>query len=125
MPEEKNEGRPGMPCGLPKSGNACMNRTTACCLKCGWNPDEQVRRRALPLVKGEDGSTTRISARNHRQSAGEPYFIRLMPQALRHEAAAEGKVPGFAPGARQIPQARAPGKRVRRAQKRHPTRGIA
>lgn len=32
-----------------------MNRTTACCLKCGWNPDEQVRRRALPLVKGEDG----------------------------------------------------------------------
>nr|DAJ44312.1 MAG TPA: hypothetical protein [Caudoviricetes sp.] len=32
---------------------------------------------------------------------------------------------GFAPGARQIPQARAPGKRVRRAQKRHPTRGIA
>lgn len=33
----------------------CMNRTTACCLKCGWNPDEQVRRRALPLVKGADG----------------------------------------------------------------------
>ena len=32
-----------------------MNRTTACCLKCGWNPDEQVRRRALPLVKGADG----------------------------------------------------------------------
>ena len=55
MPEEKNEGRPGMPCGLPKSGNACMNRTTACCLKCGWNPDEQVRRWALPLVKGADG----------------------------------------------------------------------
>lgn len=40
MPEEKNECRTGMPCGLPKSGNACMNRTTACCLKCGWNPDE-------------------------------------------------------------------------------------
>nr|DAO00198.1 MAG TPA: hypothetical protein [Caudoviricetes sp.]DAU36890.1 MAG TPA: hypothetical protein [Caudoviricetes sp.] len=47
-----------------------------------------------------------------------------MPQALRHETAAEGN-PGFAPGARKIPQARAPGKRVRRAQKRHPTRGIA
>lgn len=30
MPEEKNECRTGMPCGLPKSGNACMNRTTAC-----------------------------------------------------------------------------------------------
>jgi hypothetical protein len=44
-----------MPCGLPKSGNACMNRTTACCLKCGWNPEEQVRRRALPLKKSEDG----------------------------------------------------------------------
>ena len=55
MPEEKNEGSPGMPCGLPKSGNVCMNRTTACCLKCGWNPDEQVRRRALPRVKGADG----------------------------------------------------------------------
>ena len=59
MPEEKNEGSPGMPCGLPKSGNVCMNRTTACCLKCGWNPDEQVRRRALPLVKGADGSAMR------------------------------------------------------------------
>lgn len=45
MPEEKNEGRPGMPCGLPKSGNACMNRTTACC--------------------------TRISAPRNRQSAGD------------------------------------------------------
>ena len=55
MPEEKNECRTGMPCGLPKSGNACMNRTTACCLKCGWNPEEQARRRALPLVKGADG----------------------------------------------------------------------
>lgn len=44
-----------MPCGLPKSGNACMNRTTACCLKCGWNPEERGRRRALPLVKGADG----------------------------------------------------------------------
>ena len=55
MPEEKNECRTGMPCGLPKSGNACMNSTTACCLKCGWNPEEQVRRRALPLVRGEDG----------------------------------------------------------------------
>ena len=55
MPEEKNECRTGMPCGLPKSGNACMNRTTACCLKCGWNPDEQVRRRALPLVGNVGG----------------------------------------------------------------------
>lgn len=53
MPEEKNECRTGMPCGLPKSGNACMNRTTACCLKCVWNPDEQVRRRALPLKKAD------------------------------------------------------------------------
>ena len=32
-----------------------LHEPTACCLKCGWNPDEQVRRRALPLVKGADG----------------------------------------------------------------------
>lgn len=63
MPEEKNECRTGMPCGLPKSGNACMNRTTACCLKCGWNPDEQVRRRALPLVKGgSPGNAQRLTS---------------------------------------------------------------
>lgn len=55
MPEEKNEGRQGMPCGLPKSGNACMNRTTACCLKCGWNQDEHARRQALPLTENAGG----------------------------------------------------------------------
>lgn len=44
-----------MPCGLPKSGNACKNRTTACCLKCGWNPDEHARRQALPLTENADG----------------------------------------------------------------------
>ena len=25
------------------------------CSKCGWDADELARRRALPLVKGEDG----------------------------------------------------------------------
>ena len=55
MPEEKNEGRQGMPRGLPKSGNACKNRTTACCLKCGRNPDEHARRQALPLTENADG----------------------------------------------------------------------
>ena len=105
MPEEKNECRTGMPCGLPKSGNACMNRTTACC--------------------------TRISAPRNRQSAGEPYFIGLMPQALRHETAAEGN-PGFAPGARQAPSSPCAGDKKRvwnvRAngkRQRYPTRGIA
>ena len=61
MPEDKNECRTGMPCGLPKSGNACMNRTTACCLKCGWNPDEQVR-----ILKSQEPS---LLAERIRQAA--------------------------------------------------------
>ena len=57
MPEEKNECRTGMPCGLPKGGNACQYAKLApdFCERCGWNPEEKARRKALPLVKGADG----------------------------------------------------------------------
>ncbi len=81
MPEEKNECRTGMPCGLPKSGNACMNRTTACCLKCGWNPDEQVRRRALPLVKGADGLLHKDISTNGKLQISKKDFTKLTKRA--------------------------------------------
>lgn len=47
--------RPEPPCGLPKQGNNCTNKSTLCCEKCGWNPAEQARRKALPLTKNEAG----------------------------------------------------------------------
>ena len=57
MDEEKNESSPSMPCGLPKGATDCpwMKLAPEFCGKCGWNPEEQARRKALPLVKGEDG----------------------------------------------------------------------
>lgn len=47
----------GMPCGLPKGGNACQHAKLApdFCERCGWNPEEQARRKALPFKKSEDG----------------------------------------------------------------------
>ena len=56
MPE-KNESSPREACGLPKQGNACPYAKLApeLCRRCGWNPEERERRRALPLVRGEDG----------------------------------------------------------------------
>ena len=58
--------------------------------------------------------------------------VRVYEHTVReviYETAAEGN-PGFAPGARKIPQARAPGKRVwnvraNGTRQRYPTRGIA
>lgn len=47
--------RPEPPCGLPKQGNNCANKSTIFCAKCGWNPEEQARRKALPLTKNEAG----------------------------------------------------------------------
>ena len=31
------------------------------CSKCGWDADEFARRRALPLIKGEDGRRRRYT----------------------------------------------------------------
>lgn len=53
--EEKKQSTPKPACVLGKSRANCQTHSTAECVKCGWNPDEQVRRRALPLVKGADG----------------------------------------------------------------------
>ena len=57
MPEEKNESSPHAVCGLPKGGNACQYAKLApdFCERCGWNPEEQARRKALPFKKSEDG----------------------------------------------------------------------
>lgn len=57
MPEEKNESSPHAGCGLPKGGNACQYAKLApdSCERCGWNPEEQARRKALPFKKSEDG----------------------------------------------------------------------
>lgn len=57
MLEEKNEACQGEPCGLPKSTTACPWSRLApeFCRRCGWNTDEQARRKALPLVRGADG----------------------------------------------------------------------
>ena len=62
-----------------------MNRTTACCLKCGWNPDEQVRRRALPLVKGADGLLHKDISTKNRQSAGNHILSSDLCRRLRHD----------------------------------------
>lgn len=53
--EEKKQSTPELACVLGKSRANCQTHSTAECVKCGWNPDEQVRRRALPLVKGANG----------------------------------------------------------------------
>lgn len=44
-------------CGLPKSGNACKCKKIAplMCEKCGWNPEEQARRKKIPLKRSEGG----------------------------------------------------------------------
>ena len=55
MEKESKAPRPEPPCGLPKTGNVCRCRSLADCLRCGWNPEEAKRRRALPLKRGEDG----------------------------------------------------------------------
>ena len=57
MPEEKNESSPHAGGGLPKGGNACQYAKLApdSCERCGWNPEEQARRKALPFKKSEDG----------------------------------------------------------------------
>lgn len=48
---EETKARPEPPCGLPKQGNNCANKSAIFCAKCGWNPEEQARRKALPLTK--------------------------------------------------------------------------
>ena len=53
--DEETEARPEPLCGLPKQGNNCANKSTLFCAKCGWNPEEQARRKALPFKKGADG----------------------------------------------------------------------
>ena len=55
MPE-KNES-PREACGLPKQGNACPYAKLApvLCARCGWNPEEHARRKALPPTENADG----------------------------------------------------------------------
>lgn len=55
MPEEKNDATPCAVCELGKSRANCQTHSTAECLKCGWNPEEQARRKTLPLIRGADG----------------------------------------------------------------------
>lgn len=53
--DEGTKARPEPPCGLPKQGNNCANKSALFCAKCGWNPEEQARRKALPLTKNGAG----------------------------------------------------------------------
>lgn len=46
---------PERPCMLDKSRSCEAAKDAAICMHCGSNPDEYERRRALPLVKDEDG----------------------------------------------------------------------
>ena len=46
--------RPTKPyCTLPQGGSACAAHTG--CETCGWEEAERARRKALPLVRDEDG----------------------------------------------------------------------
>lgn len=47
--------RPERPCGLLKAGNNCRGRNIENCRTCGWDPEEERRRKALPLKRGADG----------------------------------------------------------------------
>lgn len=64
------EAKQEIACGLPKSGNACQWRKIAplMCERCGWNPEEQARRKPLPLRRGEDGRYHKDISRDETSS---------------------------------------------------------
>ena len=71
MEPEAKTPRPEPPCSLPKAGNACVRRSLDSCEKCGWNPKEMERRKALPLKRGEDGRYHKdISREEHSSQPG-------------------------------------------------------